>query len=194
MLLQSPDTLPPPGFTPPHFPTLSLIWDAQHARDATLAKTLTLGSATVTLGHHDLESEDAQFPTALSWEMMDHEFGWDNEHGVCEVKVGQIEVERKAVTNGEYRAFLKKEGKSTIPGSWIEIDGEWMVCLVFFHLHRLPPQQMLTSYTWCLNITLGQVPLRPRRLRIRPALAADGLILRTRCLRRPQRWPSSHRG
>lgn len=127
MLLQSPDTLPPPGFTPPHFPTLSLIWDAQHARDATLAKTLTLGSATVTLGHHDLESEDAQFPTALSWEMMDHEFGWDNEHGVCEVKVGQIEVERKAVTNGEYRAFLKKEGKSTIPGSWIEIDGEWMV-------------------------------------------------------------------
>lgn len=127
MLLQSPLTLPPPGFAVPSFSDLARLWDAQHERDALLPSKLAIGPATVTLGHRDLEAEDALFPSASGWET--HEFGWDNEHGVHQVEVGRIEVERKPISNGEYRAFLEEQAKDerVLPGSWIEMDGEWMV-------------------------------------------------------------------
>ena len=122
MLLQSPTTLPPPGFAPPDFAHLATLWDAQHARDlASTSSTVTFGPMEIELGHHDLESEDAQ-----AWEVDAHEFGWDNEHGrATGVQVGRMRMDRKGVTNGEYRTFLEGEGMgSALPGSWIEVDGE----------------------------------------------------------------------
>lgn len=126
MLLQAPRTLPPPGFAVPDFDHLASTWSAQRTRDASFPSTLTIGPTTISLGHHDLEAEDDRF----SSDFEDHEFGWDNEQGVHDVEIGRIRVERKPVSNGEYRAFLEGKGeseKTTIPGSWIEVDGEWKV-------------------------------------------------------------------
>lgn len=123
MLLQSPNTLPPPGFAAPDFSHLSTLWSAQQQRDALEPSTITFGPLTIDLGHHDLEAEDEE--AGGEWERgVGHEFGWDNEHGRTRVEVGKVTFERKGVTNGEYREFLQKNGGKTIPGSWIETDGD----------------------------------------------------------------------
>jgi len=123
MLLQSPNTVPPPGFAPPNFAHLATLWSAQQERDALEPSTITFGPLTLDLGHHDLEAEDKQ--ATADWERgVGHEFGWDNEHGRTRVEVGKVTFERKGVTNGEYREFLKKTGGKIVPGSWIEVDGE----------------------------------------------------------------------
>ena len=136
MLLQSPNTLPPPGFAPPDFAHLATLWSAQQQLDALEPSTITFGPLTLDLGHHDLEAEDEQ--AGDDWERgVGHEFGWDNEHGRTRVEVGTVTFERKGVTNGEYRDFLLKNGGKTIPGSWIEVDGEIKVSSIVSPFQRV---------------------------------------------------------
>lgn len=131
MLIQHPSTLAPPGFADPSFDTLARLWDAQHKADALLPFTIDILQTDITLGHRDLEAEDEMYPDEKGWE--DHVFGWDNEHGVHHVSVPAFRIDRKGITNGEYKAFLGngKVERKEIPKSWIEVDGEWKVSFGF---------------------------------------------------------------
>ncbi|KAI0917484.1 hypothetical protein AcW1_007327 [Taiwanofungus camphoratus] len=119
MLLQraGTGTLPPTGFSPPVWSVLARAWE--HAPQPNTS-TVTLGPATVTLGHDDNEADDASMETA------DHDFGWDNEHPKRDVHVGKFKVEWRPVTNGEFYDYYTSKGKGVakFPASWVEIDGE----------------------------------------------------------------------
>lgn len=127
MLLQSPETLPPPGFTTPHWASLARLWDAQHERDQAEPTRIKLSRARISLGIDDVESEDAHYLDACGWE--NHVFGWDLENGKHDVEVGRIEVSRKPITNGEYKVFLESSGCKMLPSSWVEDAGVWKVRL-----------------------------------------------------------------
>lgn len=123
MLLQraGSGTIAPSGFVPPIWDVLAASWDAAPIPSET---TVTLGPATIELGHDDDEADDD------STDVDGHEFGWDNEHPKRQVQVGEFSIEWRPVTNGEFYAFWKKEGKEKVqfPASWIEINGDVMVC------------------------------------------------------------------
>jgi formylglycine-generating enzyme required for sulfatase activity len=140
MLLQSPETLPPPGFTAPPWASLARLWDAQHARDQDEPACVSLGPTRVSLGIHDVESEDVQYPDARGWEK--HVFGWDLENGKHDAEVGRIKMSRKPITNGEYKAFLESSGGGqTLPGSWLDDNGAWKVRSTL--MVRFPPNKTL---------------------------------------------------
>lgn len=115
-------TRPPPGFTAPHWDVLAASWNSA-ARPAT--PTVTLGPATVTLGHDDLEEEEDTDP-AKATQLDGHEFGWDNEHPKRQVQVDEFRIEWRPVSNGEFYEFWKGDGKGRVqlPASWVEIDGQ----------------------------------------------------------------------
>lgn len=118
MLLQraGTGTLPPPGFAAPHWQALSKAWN-----EAVLPQsaTVTLGPATVELGHDDNEPQDGQ---VVDQPVRDHEYGWDNEHPRRAVDVGKFSIEWRPVTNGEFYAFYTGQGRGKVdlPASWIE--------------------------------------------------------------------------
>ncbi|KAF8158186.1 DUF323 domain-containing protein [Crassisporium funariophilum] len=119
MLLQraGTGTLPPTGFISPSWSSLAAGWAAAPAPEA---RTVTLGPATVILGHDDAEAEDDIFPDAIQG----HEYGWDNESPKREVHVDKFEIEWRPVTNGEYYQFYigQGAGKVDLPASWVEND------------------------------------------------------------------------
>lgn len=123
MLLQraGTGTLPPFGFAPPDWASLSAIWDSTPTPKQT---TVTLGPATITLGHDDDEAED-MLPDKAN-DVGGHEFGWDNEHPKREVSVGEFRIEWRPVTNGQFYEFYKgRNGQDLqMPASWVEQDGE----------------------------------------------------------------------
>jgi formylglycine-generating enzyme required for sulfatase activity len=59
-------------------------------------------------------------------------FGWDNEFGEHEVRVGAFDVQRYPVTNGEYLEFVRAGG--AVPPFWIERDGEYALHGIFEEL------------------------------------------------------------
>jgi formylglycine-generating enzyme required for sulfatase activity len=117
MLLQSPATLPPPGFAHPNWSDLARQWD----ESANLNRLLAFSASTVTLGHNDRESEDRLFAKDDSW--LGHEFGWDNENPASTVSVRPFRVQSLPITNGDYHEFWKANGIERIPGSW-NVDRE----------------------------------------------------------------------
>ena len=127
MLLRSvrKGTLPPSGFTPPPWSELVGSWDKAPLPPSS---TVKLGPATITLGHDDLENEDA------SKEVEDHEFGWDNESPQRQVEVGEFRIEWRPVSNGEFYEFYKAGGsdKVAFPKNWCQIGDEVCVRVVFF--------------------------------------------------------------
>ncbi|KAL1750928.1 C-type lectin protein [Schizophyllum commune] len=129
-------TLPPPGFTPPPWDLLKAQWDAT---PVPAAPTVTLGPATITLGHDDSEGEDfacecgddeSQHAEDVArqyteYDIANHEFGWDNESPARAVQVGAFRAEWRPVTNGEFEVYWRKSvGKVPMPKSWVEEDGE----------------------------------------------------------------------
>ncbi|KAF9262875.1 hypothetical protein L218DRAFT_928448 [Marasmius fiardii PR-910] len=118
MLLQraGTGTIPPPGFAIPDWSSLSEQWDKLPTPEQ---PTVTLGPATVVLGHDDSESED-KLPENAN-DFVDHEYGWDNEHPKREVQVGEFRIEWRPVTNGEfYNVFKAKPDQFKLPASWVE--------------------------------------------------------------------------
>lgn len=136
MLLQraGTGTLPPPGFSPPDWLSLSAGWDSAPEPESS---TVTLGPAIVKIGHDDSEPEDLTSATAA-----DHEFGWDNEHPRREVAVGEFNITWRPVTNGQFYEFYKsKDGQNLeMPASWIEKNGQ-------MHVSRAHPVNLSIART-----------------------------------------------
>lgn len=129
MLLQraGTGTLPPSGFTAPPWTSLAATWNSIPEPKT---KTVTLGPASVTLGHDDAEADDSD--ALLATAVGGHEFGWDNEHPQKMVQVGKFEIDWRPVTNGEFYQFFIGSGKDTaeFPSSWVREGGEIKVgCL-----------------------------------------------------------------
>ena len=123
MLLQcaGTGTIPPSanGFATPAWDSLA---DAWNAASIPLDSTVTLGPATIELGHDDSEADDA------SLEVKDHDMGWDNEHPRHNVDVGKFRIEWRPVTNGQFYEFWKEAGgKVALPKSWVMDGGDVMV-------------------------------------------------------------------
>lgn len=137
MLLQraGTGTLPPPGFTAPPWSSLADTWNSTPGPKT---KTVTLGPEIVTIGHDDPEEEDADPAEANA--IVDHEFGWDNEHPKRQVQVEKYQIEWRPVTNGEFYEFYMGDGKGKVklPASWVEHKGEIQVPLPLssFHLRN----------------------------------------------------------
>lgn len=132
MLVQSPNTLPPAGFTAPDWATLSRDWkaadEAQGGESARQA-LLHFKKTTLVVGHDDDDSQDFDFKAAkptsdvadLNRQLGSPEFGWDNEHPLRKVKVDPFSISASPITNGEYLKYLKETGKEDkIPASWVK--------------------------------------------------------------------------
>jgi L-histidine Nalpha-methyltransferase / hercynylcysteine S-oxide synthase len=126
MLLQraGTGTIAPMGFLPPAWDILAKSWDTA-PQPSTPA--VTLGPETISMGHDDPEADDT------STDVAGHDFGWDNEHPKRDVHVGKFRIEWRPITNGEFYKFYHGAGKGKVqyPASWVEHDGETMVCFVF---------------------------------------------------------------
>lgn len=125
MLLQraGSGTIPPSGFIQPPWASLAANWNSDPGPSS---PTVTLGPATISLGHDDLETEDAD--PQKSTDVAGHEFGWDNEHPRRDVRVEEFKISWRPVTNGEFYEFYKgrldEKDKIALPASWIENNGE----------------------------------------------------------------------
>ncbi|TBU65143.1 C-type lectin protein [Dichomitus squalens] len=166
MLIQRAGTgmLPPPGFAPPPWPALAAQWDAI---PAPTTPTVTLGPATITMGHDDQEPDDLL--PALEHDVGAHEFGWDNESPARAVHVGAFRVEWRPVTNGEFLAFWQGPGKDVVdmPASWAQTeDGEVRVRTLYgpvpmAHAKHWP---VLTAYDDLAKYAAhkgGRIPTEP---------------------------------
>ncbi|KJA21238.1 hypothetical protein HYPSUDRAFT_203205 [Hypholoma sublateritium FD-334 SS-4] len=119
MLLQraGSGTIPPPGFRTPNWPSLAIAWNETAYPET---DTVTLGPATVVLGHDDNEDWDATPKDDIE----SHEFGWDNEHPRRAVHIREFRIEWRPVTNGEFYRYYNGVGRNQVrlPASWVEDD------------------------------------------------------------------------
>lgn len=84
MLLQISDKVEPPkGFMQPDWQGLSQQWKARIERDGVEARRAVeeFPACTVQMGQDDSDAADLENPVDSK-----HSFGWDNEHGVRQVK------------------------------------------------------------------------------------------------------------
>ena len=146
-------TLPPSGFAPPPWSTLSDSWDKA---PLPLSSTVALGPGIITLGHDDSENDDA------SKEVENHEFGWDNEHPQRQVDVGKFRIEWRPVSNGDFYEFYNSGGsdKVAFPKSWCMIDDG-----VYVHLF------LVLQVYMPLNPSTGPYHVRSRSDESRPFVA-----------------------
>ncbi|KZT11762.1 DUF323 domain-containing protein [Laetiporus sulphureus 93-53] len=161
MLLQraGTGTIPPSGFSPPMWSILAESWD--HILPPK-SSTVTLGPATITLGHDDDEAEDS------STEVAGHAFGWDNERPKRNVQVGKFKIEWRPVTNGEFFDFYSAKGRGlvSLPASWIEIDGEIFVRTLYGPISMKIARDwpIVTSYdnlSTYARVKGGRIPTEP---------------------------------
>ncbi|KAF9562588.1 DUF323 domain-containing protein [Agrocybe pediades] len=153
-------TIPPPGFIAPSWTSLANAWN-QAPKPA--SKTVTLGRATVTLGHDDKESDDD-----ITTDATTHEFGWDNEHPKREVHVKQFKIEWRPVTNGEFYRFYTCEGKDKVqlPASWVQDGDEIKVRTLYGPISMEIAQEwpVITSYdnlSTYATVKGGRLPTEP---------------------------------
>ncbi|OCH92651.1 hypothetical protein OBBRIDRAFT_791097 [Obba rivulosa] len=161
MLLQraGTGTVPPSGFSPPTWDVLAETWDS--APPPKVAR-ITLGPATVELGHDDNEADDD------STDVAGHTFGWDNEYPRRVVDVSTFEIETRPITNGEFYEFYKEEGRDIVqfPVSWIEIEGEVQVRTLYgpVSLHIAKHWPVITSFdnlSKYASVKGGRIPTEP---------------------------------
>jgi L-histidine Nalpha-methyltransferase / hercynylcysteine S-oxide synthase len=134
-------TIPPPGFTPPPWDSLSKFWDST---PDPISSTVTLGPTTVSLGHDDLEADDI-----VAEVIEDHESGWDNEHPKREVHVNKFRIDWRPVTNGQFYDFYKSsEGTVEFPASWVEAAGNIQVTMLRLFLTYLTQCRSGSNALW----------------------------------------------
>ncbi|EJF63190.1 hypothetical protein DICSQDRAFT_55495 [Dichomitus squalens LYAD-421 SS1] len=162
MLLQraGTGTIPPSGFIPPPWEVLAESWDKQ---PLPAAETVTLGPEEISLGHDDDESQDDSTEGVL-----EHSFGWDNEHPKRTVKVEEFKIEWRPVTNGQFYEFYTGPGKDKVqfPKSWVELDGEVFVRTLYgpvpikiaWHWPIKTSYDNLSVYA---NVKGGRIPTEP---------------------------------
>lgn len=139
-----PHTIAPPAFHVPPFKSLAKQWDGEYAHYYSLPvqqRSVELEGQEVFVGHWDDEAEDKD-----GKDVLDHEYGWDNEHPRRSLSFIEEKVRMmwRPITNGEFYDFWKErstipkmnghavngcggeKGKEniTFPASWIRIEGE----------------------------------------------------------------------
>jgi formylglycine-generating enzyme required for sulfatase activity len=125
------------------------------------SSTVTLGPATIELGHDDSEGDDA------SLEVKDHEIGWDNEHPRHNVDVGKFRIEWRPVTNGQFYEFWKEgEGKVSLPKTWVMDGGNMMVRTLYGPVpikiaHLWPVITDYNSLSAYATVRGGRLPTEP---------------------------------
>ncbi|KAF9464118.1 DUF323 domain-containing protein [Collybia nuda] len=156
-------TLPPPGFTVPPWESLAASWDEASTPNSRL---VTLGPATVSLGHDDPEASDTDL--ALATDVDGHEFGWDNEHPRREIHVDEFKISWRPVTNGEFYEFYTGEGKGKVqlPASWVQERGETKVRTLYGPIPLKIAQHwpVLTAYNDMSTYAIvkgGRLPTEP---------------------------------
>ncbi|TCD60398.1 hypothetical protein EIP91_010236 [Steccherinum ochraceum] len=161
MLLQraGSGTIPPSGFIPPKWSTLAEAWDSA---PGPVKPAVTLGPASVELGHDDDEADDD------STDVDGHEFGWDNEHPKRQVTVDEFTIEWRPITNGDFYAFWKAGGKDNVqfPASWVEVNGEVQVRTMYGPVHMKIAHHwpIITSYdslSTYASVKGGRIPTEP---------------------------------
>ncbi|KAE8213597.1 hypothetical protein CF327_g2919 [Tilletia walkeri] len=150
MLVQSSNTLPPPGFTVPDFEALGAEWDAIDARIGGAATRQALvrfeQAEAVQVGHDDVDKDDHQVvidPTEstrragekeaewigrLNALLGQPEFGWDNESPARTISTGKFAIRSTPITNEEYLEFYSSLSSSearqaAFPPSWYTEQG-----------------------------------------------------------------------
>ncbi|EKM58987.1 uncharacterized protein PHACADRAFT_249140 [Phanerochaete carnosa HHB-10118-sp] len=120
ILLQSPATRPPPGFTQPPFAHLAQQWASVPPPNTPHAEI----EGAVTLGYDDQEPEDLSDAQEVAANTT-HVFGWDNESPARAVDVRPVHVEWRPVSNADFYVFWRaQEGKIEMPKSWVLEDDE----------------------------------------------------------------------
>ncbi|KAJ3880075.1 C-type lectin protein [Lentinula edodes] len=129
-----PTTLPPPGFALPPWDSLAAQWETtwdsfdipkSDSDVKSKTKTVSLGPATIVLGHNDSEGDDPHFEGGNTEEVINHEYGWDNESPSRSLAVGKFKAELRPVSNGEFAQYWRRgKGKVPAPKSWIITDDE----------------------------------------------------------------------
>ncbi|KAK7028145.1 hypothetical protein VNI00_014960 [Paramarasmius palmivorus] len=158
-------TIPPPGFAIPNWTTLAQTWDSLPVPEE---PTVKLGPANVALGHNDADYED-HLPEKAK-DIVDHEFGWDNEHPRREVSVGEFRIEWRPVTNGQfYEEYKNDRNKFRFPSSWVDKDGEIMVHTLYGPVPMKIAQHwpIITDYdnlSTYATVKGGRIPTEPELL------------------------------
>ncbi|KAG0054123.1 hypothetical protein BGZ83_011910 [Gryganskiella cystojenkinii] len=129
MLVQSPNTLPPPSLLAPWTDNMA-TFESQLTVPPVSWISINpsrLDKEILSLGHMDLESDDFSEAKQQDFETA---FGWDNEHPEVHPEASLIpkfKIQSRQVTNNEYLAFLKAApGGLTadrLPASWL-VQGE----------------------------------------------------------------------
>ncbi|KAG6333819.1 hypothetical protein ID866_5267 [Astraeus odoratus] len=119
-------TLPPPGFTIPPWEALAEQWNAVRPPST---PTVVLGPADITLGHEDCEGDD--LVPGIAEVVHGHAFGWDNESPSRVVRVNQVKMEWRPITNAEFLTFYKVNKEVGLPVSWVEMQEEIKVRTVY---------------------------------------------------------------
>ncbi|KAL8933764.1 MAG: hypothetical protein Q9211_005596 [Gyalolechia sp. 1 TL-2023] len=107
MLLQSHQTLPPPGRSP-DFQAL-----AQEAQGRTVTNEwFKIPPSTMVVGMNDPDNDSG--PARY--------FGWDNEKPTRKIHVPAFEAKARPLTNEDYVTYLYESESPSIPASWSRID------------------------------------------------------------------------
>ncbi|KAG0241493.1 hypothetical protein B0O80DRAFT_443506 [Mortierella sp. GBAus27b] len=122
MLVQSPNTAPPPLSVPW---TSGEVVSSGSPSEAPSASWISinpsqLDKSLLTLGHDDLEAKDLEDRK----NDLDSEYGWDNENPlVAPDTPSAYKIQSRQVTNSEYLSYLQATGqlnnKDSIPTSWL---------------------------------------------------------------------------
>lgn len=108
MLLQSDQTLPPPGVAP-DFAALG-----KQAREAAVPnRWIPIPASTFSVGLDDPENDDGP----------DRYFGWDNEKPQRLIDVPAFEAQARPLTNEDYATYLNHTGQDALPASWVSQRG-----------------------------------------------------------------------
>ncbi|KAG7088142.1 hypothetical protein E1B28_012164 [Marasmius oreades] len=155
-------TISPPGFAIPDWGSLTEYWNTLPAPEQS---TVTLGPATVVVGHDDLDADDKLPENIKDFEK--HEYGWDNEHPEREYQVGQFRIEWRPVTNGEfYTAFKANRDRFQLPASWVEHKGETQVRTLYGPVpmkvaHHWPVATSFDNLSAYATVKGGRIPTEP---------------------------------
>ncbi|KAF9351103.1 hypothetical protein BGX34_000808 [Mortierella sp. NVP85] len=123
MMVQSPNTLPPPSLTVPWDTRLNTPGSPSEAPPASWisVEPSKLDKNILTLGHDDSEAKDLDEKK----EDFESEFGWDNEHPLVTPRTvpSSYKIQSRQVTNSEYLTYLQAtdqlNNKDCIPASWL---------------------------------------------------------------------------
>lgn len=108
MLLQSDQTLPPPGVAPDFAPL------GKQARKAAIPNQwIPVPASTFNVGLEDPENDEGP----------DRYFGWDNEKPQRLVDVPAFEAQARPLTNEDYAIYLYHTGQDAVPASWVSQSG-----------------------------------------------------------------------